>query len=230
MSRGKKYIESRKKQPNKKQPMSKAIEAVKKLDYSGFDGSVELSLKMKLGKDVDAKSVKGSVTLPHTSDTSDTKIAVFASSDKQKEAKEAGADFTNLEELIESVKAGNIEFDVAIATPEVMGQIAVLGKELGPRGLMPNPKTGTVTEDIASTVAAYKKGKKTFACSTSGVINMSVGKLSMTDEQIKENIMEAIDATSHAVNKKPGQAILAAHLAPTMGPSVEVSLELEEEA
>ena len=124
---------------------------------------------------------------------------------------------------MKDVKDGKIEFDVAIATPSVMSKIAVLGKELGPKGLMPNPKVGTVTEDIVSVIKEYKKGKQTFACDASGVIHMNVGKLDMDDEKLIENVHTAVSAIEVAVGKGYIQAFRKFHLAPTMGPALKVS-------
>ncbi len=201
--------------------LENAVKKVKALSYSKFVGSLELHADINVLKDKDPKSIKGSVSLPHLKGSNDVKIAVFTE-DKQDEAKKAGADFYDLEKLMKDIKDGNIEFDVAIATPSVMSQIAVLGKELGPRGLMPNPKVGTVTEDIATVVEEYKKGKQTFTCDVSGAIHMKVGTLDMEDEELTENVHEAVRAIEVAVGKNYEQAIKKLHLAPTMGPSVKV--------
>ena len=201
--------------------LENAVKKVKELSYSKFVGSLELHADINIPKDKDPKSIKGGVSLPHSKGTNDVKIAVFTK-DKQDEAKKAGADFYDLEKLMKNIKDGNIEFDVAIATPSVMSQIAVLGKELGPRGLMPNPKVGTVTDDIATVVEEYKKGKQTFTCDVSGAIHMKVGTLDMENEELMENIHEAIKAIEAAVGKNYEQAINKLHLAPTMGPSVKI--------
>jgi large subunit ribosomal protein L1 len=222
MKRGKKYKKIIKDLDRSKQySLEKAIKKVKDLSYSKFVGSLELHADINVPKNTDPKSIKGSISLPHTKDEVDVKIAVFTE-DKQEEAKKAGADFYDLEKLIKDVKDGNIEFDVAIATPSVMSQIAVLGKELGPRGLMPNPKVGTVTEDVATVVEEYKKGKQAFACDPSGAIHMKVGTLDMDDEELIENVHEAVKAIEAAVGKNYVLAINKLHLAPTMGPSVKI--------
>jgi len=222
MKRGKKYKKATKDLDRSKQySLEDAVKKVKELSYSKFVGSLELHVDIKVPKNTDPKSIKGSITLPHSKGSEDVKIAVFTE-DKQDEAKKAGADFYNLEKLMKDVKEGNIEFDVAIATPSVMPQIAVLGKELGPRGLMPNPKVGTVTEDIASVVEEYKKGKQDFACDPSGAIHFKVGRLDMDNEELIENVHEAAKAIEAAVGKNYEQAVNKLHLAPTMGPSVKV--------
>lgn len=222
MKRGKKYKKVVKDLDRSKvYSLENAVKKVKELSYSKFVGSLELHADINIVKDKDPKSIKGSVSLPYSKGTNDVKIAVFTE-DKQDEAKKAGADFYDLEKLMKDVKDGNIEFDVAIATPSVMSQIAVLGKELGPRGLMPNPKVGTVTEDIATVVEEYKKGKQTFACDVSGAIHMKVGTLDMDDEELIENVHEVIKVIEVAVGRNYEQAIRKLHLAPTMGPSVKV--------
>jgi large subunit ribosomal protein L1 len=222
MKRGKKYEKSVKDlNKNKTYSLEEGIKKAKELSYSKFVGSLELHAGIKVPKDKDPKSIKGSLSLPHSDGSTDVKIAVFTK-DKQDEAKKAGADFFDFDKLVKDVKEGNIEFDVAIATPSVMSEIAVLGKELGPKGLMPNPKIGTVTEDIVTVVEEYKKGKQTFACDASGVIHMKVGKLDMEEEKLVENIHEAVKAIEVAVGRNYEQAINKLHLAPTMGPSVKV--------
>lgn len=135
-----------------------------------------------------------------------------------------GADFVGIDNITKDVKAGKIDFDVVIATPSVMPKIAILGKELGPKGLMPNPKNGTVTDDIVSAISEYKKGKQTFACDPSGVMHIAVGKLDLEDEKLLENIKVAVSAIAEVVGKAPELAIQSMHLAPTMGQSVKVTL------
>ena len=222
MKRGKKYKKVTKDlERSKVYSLKDAVAKVKTLSYSNFVGSLELHADIKVPKEKDAKSIKGSLTLPHSSDTADVKIAVFTK-DMEAEAKKAGADYYEFDKLVKNIKEGKIDFDIAIATPSIMTEIAVLGKELGPRGLMPNPKVGTVTEDIAAVVEEYKKGKQTFACDSSGVIHIKVGKLDLEDTQLIENIHEAIRAIEEAVGRNFEQSIKKLHLAPTMGPSVKV--------
>ncbi|HBB64618.1 MAG: 50S ribosomal protein L1, large subunit ribosomal protein L1 [candidate division WS6 bacterium GW2011_GWC1_33_20] len=224
MKRGKKYIKVTKNlDRNKSYSLSEAIKEVKKTSYSKFVGSLEVHFDINIPKDKDPKSIKGAVSLPHSTDVKSVKIAVFATPDKEKDAKEAGADYVGLEKLIEDIKENKIQFDVAIATPSVMAKIAVLGKELGPKGLMPNPKNGTVTDDIKSAVSEYKKGKQTFACDTSGVIHMKAGKLDMDDDKLIENIHTAVSAVEDVLGKVYNQAINRMHVVSTMGPSFKVT-------
>ncbi|MGI5897672.1 MAG: 50S ribosomal protein L1 [Candidatus Dojkabacteria bacterium] len=202
--------------------LADGIKKVKTLSYSKFVGTLEMHLDIKVPKDKDPKSLKGAVSLPHSTTTKSVKIAVFCTPDKEEEAKKAGADMVGLDSLIKEIKEKGADFDVAIATPSVMPKIAVLGKELGPKGLMPNPKNGTVTDDIASAVAEYKKGKQTFACDPSGVVHMSVGKLDLEDEKLEENVHVAVSAIAEVVGKSYDQLIQKMSLCPTMGPSVRI--------
>jgi len=224
MKRGKKYKKVIKNlDRNKNYTVAEAVKEAKKLSYSKFVGTLEVHFDVKLPKDKDPKSVKGAVALPHSSGTTKSvRIAVFATPDMDKVATEAGADIVGLEKLIKDIKAGKIEFDVAIATPSVMAKIAILGKELGPKGLMPSPKNGTVTDDIASAVAEYKKGKQTFACDTSGVIHMTAGKLDMDDDKLIENVHACVVALEEVLGKGYTQVMDRMHLAPTMGPSFKI--------
>lgn len=221
--RGKKYTKVVKNlDRNKVYSVADAIPEVKKTSYSKFVGTLEVHFDIKLPKDTDPKSIKGAVSLPHSSGNKSVKVAVFASPDVDKVAKDAGADFVGLDNLIKDVKAGKIEFDVAIATPSVMPKIAILGKELGPKGLMPNPKNGTVTDDIEKAVSEYKKGKQTFACDTSGVIHMSAGKLDLENEKLIENVHACVSTIEDVLGKSYSQAIERMHLASTMGPSFKI--------
>ncbi|MFA7678510.1 MAG: 50S ribosomal protein L1 [Candidatus Dojkabacteria bacterium] len=227
MKRGKKYRKLTKNiDKSKIYSLEEAIKKVKELSYSKFVGTLELHMDLNIPKDKDAKSIKGSISLPYSTEVQDIKIAVFTD-DKVEEAKKAGADLVGLDNLIKDVKEGKINFDIAIATPSAMSKMATIGKELGPKGLMPNPKTGTVTEDIESTIQEYRKGKQTFTCDSSGVIHMGVGKLDMEDEKLIENIHEAVKAIEAAVGKNYVQIINKLHLSPTMGSSVKVRYSRE---
>lgn len=221
--RGKKYTQTAKKlKTNERLSLQDAIERAKKASYSNFDGSLELHLNIKLPKDKNPRSIKGSYSLPHSVSKKSVKIAVFTDPKNEEIAQKAGADITNLDQLIKDVKEGKIEFDVAIATPDVMPKISVLGRQLGPKGLMPNPKLGTVTttEKLADTIAEYKKGKQTFKCDEQGNVHVFIGKLSQPTEELKENIKAVIDVVSSTIGKAADQLIKSAYLAPTMGISI----------
>ncbi len=229
MKRGKKYIKITKDiEKNKVFSLEEAIKEVKKTSYSKFIGSLELHFDIVIPKDRDPKSIKGAVSLLHSTDVKSVTIAAFVTPDKEKDAQDAGADFVGLEKLIKDIKENKITFDVAIATPSVMPKIAVLGKELGPRGLMPNPKNGTVTDDIASAIGEYKKGKQTFACDTSGVIHIKAGKLDMDDEKLIENVHVAVSAVEDVLGKPYNQSVVRMHIAPTMGPSYKIEYKKAE--
>jgi large subunit ribosomal protein L1 len=223
MKRGKKYKKIFEKLNHEEVlSLEEGIKKVKGNSYTSFNGSIELHVALNLPKDTDAKSVKGAVALPHSVGGKGAKVAVFTTPDRDEEATKAGADFVGIEKLTKDVKAGKIEFDVAIATPSVMPKIASLGKELGPKGLMPNPKNGTVTDDIATAVGEYKQGKQKFACDEGGVIHFVVGKMDMEGEKIAENIHKAMQVISETLGKGINQLIKTVHLAPTMGPSVKI--------
>ncbi|HOV29514.1 MAG TPA: 50S ribosomal protein L1 [Candidatus Dojkabacteria bacterium] len=224
MKRGKKYKKiTQDLDRSASYTLQQGIKKIKTLSYSKFPGTLELHIDLKIPKDKDPKSLKGAVSLPNATNTKNIKVAVFCTPDKEEEAKSAGADFVGLDSLIKEIKENGPHFDVAIATPSVMPKIAVLGKELGPKGLMPNPKNGTVTENISKAVSEYKKGKQTFACDPSGVVHMAVGSLDMEDQKLEENIHTAISAISEVVGKSYDQIIQRMYICPTMGPSIKIN-------
>ena len=225
--RGKKYVDITKKKVIKEYSLIDGIKEVKKLSYSKFEGTMELHLAVTLPKDKDAKSIKGSISLPNASAKKAIRIAVFTNEAMFKKAKAAGADLVGLEDLIKEVQGGKINFDIAIATGDVMAKIAVLGKELGPKGIMPNPKTGTVATDnnLEEIISSYKKGKQTFSADEQGGIHMNVGKLSLEDVKLKENVDAAISAIEEVIGKPANQILKKVTLAPTMGPSIKVKYE-----
>jgi len=224
MKRGKKYIKTTKGLDRElTYSVAEGVKKVKSLSYSSFTGTLELHVDVKVPKDRDPKSIKGAISLPNASGNKVVRVAVFATPDKDEAAKAAGADLVGMEQIMKDIKSGKIEFDVAIATPAVMPKLAVLGKELGPKGLMPSPKNGTVTDDVAKAVAEYKKGKQTFACDDSGVIHMNVGKLDMDDAKLVENVHAGVTSIEEVLGKPVDQILQKMHLAPTMGASVKIS-------
>ena len=224
MKRGKKYIKvSKDLDRTKSYSVQEGIKMAKKTSYSKFVGSLEAHFDIIIPKDRDPKSIKGAVSFPYSVSDKSVTVAAFVTPDKEKEAKEAGADIVGLDSLIKDIKDGKISFDVAIATPAVMPKIAVLGKELGPKGLMPNPKNGTVTNDLEEAIGEYKKGKQTFACDDSGVIHLNVGKLDLEDEKLIENINTAVLALEEIFGKPYDQIADRMHIAPTMGASVKIA-------
>jgi len=216
----KRYAELLKKIDKDVYSFDEAIEKVKDLKSAKFDETVEIALKLGVDPRHADQMIRGSVVLPHGTGK-DVKVAVFAKDKKAEEAKEAGADIVGFEDLAEDIKNGKIDFDILIATPDMMGQLGRLGRILGPKGLMPNPKTGTVTMDVAGAVKNAKAGQVNFRVDKKGNIHAGIGKASFTTEQLKENAQAFIAK----INKmKPstakGKYIQKGAVSLTMSPSV----------
>lgn len=201
-----------------------AIDILKKCPPVKFDQSVEVSLKLGVDPRRSDQSVRGTVSLPNGTGKT-IKILVFAKGDKVKEALAAGADYAGHDELLEKVNGGWTDFDAVIATPDMMREVGKLGKVLGPRGLMPTPKAGTVTTDIAKAIQELKAGKIEFKLDRNGVISNGVGKISFSSEQLMENIQAYITAIQRA---KPasakGQYMKSLVVSSTMGPGLKLDL------
>src|SRR5256886_12723552 len=189
-----------------------------------FDETVELAVRLGVDPRKADQIVRGTVALP-SGTGKDVRVAVFAAGEAAAEARAAGADVVGADDLVTRVQGGFLDFDVAIATPDLMGQVGKLGRVLGPRGLMPNPKSGTVTFDVAKAVRDAKGGRVEFRTDKTGVIHTVVGKSSFTQEQILGNLATLMDAVNRArpVGVK-GTYIRAAHLTSTQGPSVKLEL------
>lgn len=204
--------------------LNEAIDILQKCPPVKFDQTVEVSLKLGVDPRRSDQSVRGTVSLPNGTGKT-IKILVFAKGDKIKEALDAGADFAGHEELFEKVNGGWTDFDAVIATPEMMRDVGKLGKVLGPRGLMPTPKAGTVTTDIAKAVQELKAGKIEFKLDRLGVVNNGIGKLSFIKEQLVQNIRAFLIAVQRA---KPASAkghyIKSFSLSSTMGPGLKIDL------
>jgi len=216
----KRYAELLKKIDKDVYSFDEAIEKVVDLKSAKFDETVELVLKLGVDPRHADQMIRGSVVLPHGTGK-EVKVAVFAKDKKAEEAKEAGADIVGFEDLAEDIKNGNINFDILIATPDMMGQLGRLGRILGPKGLMPNPKTGTVTMDVAGAVKNAKAGQVNFRVDKKGNIHAGIGKASFSTEQLKENAKTFIEK----INKmKPstakGKYIQKGAVSLTMSPSV----------
>lgn len=205
--------------------LEEAIEILKKCPPVKFDQSVELSLKTGVDVQKSEQLVRGTVSLPNGTGKR-VVIVVFAKGEKIKEALDAGADFAGNEELFEKIKSGWLEFDAVIATPDMMRDLGKLAKVLGPRGLMPTPKAGTVTADVSKAVAEVKAGKIEFKSDKHGVINTLAGKLSFQMAQLKENIITILSAIAKA---KPANAkgifMKSLALSSTMGPGLKIDLQ-----
>ncbi len=200
--------------------LDEAIGVLKEGSYVKFDESVEVAIRLGVNPKHADQMVRGTVALPHGTGKK-VRVAVFAAGEKADEAKEAGADLVGAEDLAEQVKAGNIDFDVAVATPDMMRVLGPLGKILGPRGLMPNPKTGTVTMDVAKAVKELKAGRIEFRVDKQANIAAAVGKLSFDTQSISENIMTFLNAIVRArPTSAKGAYVLGASLCSTMSPGL----------
>jgi large subunit ribosomal protein L1 len=204
--------------------IEEAAELLKKVKYAKFDESVELHCRLGVDPRQANQMVRGVATLPHGTGK-EVRVLVLTTPDKEAEALEAGADFVGLDDLIEKIKDGWLDVDVVICSPNVMGKVGPLGRVLGPRGLMPNPKSGTVTMDVGKAVQDVKAGKIDFRVDKTGIIHASIGKMSFTAEQIVEN---ATELASTLLKLKPAAAkgtyFKSIYLTSTMGPGIKIDL------
>ncbi len=206
--------------------LREAIAIVKKIASVKFDETVEIALKLGVDPRQADQMVRGTTSLPHGTGKQ-VRVAVFAKGEKESEAKEAGADAVGSEDLIEKVKGGWLEFDAAVATPDMMGSVGKLGRVLGPRGLMPSPKSGTVTFDVARAVKEIKAGKIEFRVDKNADIQAPLAKVSFTEEQIYENAAEVLGAIVKArPSAAKGQYIRTATISSTMGPGIQLDCNL----
>src|SRR5690348_13443266 len=194
---GKKYTAASEQVEAKPYTLDQAVPLVKKIKFAKFDETVELHLRLGVDPKHADQMVRGTVVLPNGLGKS-KKVLVIASGDKQREAQEAGADFVGGEELVQRIQGGWIEYDAVISTPDMMRSVGKLGKVLGPRGLMPNPKTGTVTQDVTTAVREVKAGKVEFRVDKTGVIHAPVGKVSFEQGKLLENASTLIQAVVRA--------------------------------
>ena len=222
---GKKYVEAAKLvEPERRYEIGEACELLPKLSVSKFDGTVELHLRLGVDPRHADQLVRGTVVLPHGTGRT-VRVIVFAQGEKAQEALRAGADDVGGDDLVKKIDDGWFEFDVAIATPDMMGTVGRLGKKLGPRGLMPNPKSGTVTFDIERAVGEIKSGRVEFKVDRAGIVHVPVGRASFSPDQLAANVATLVDAVQRA---KPsgakGTYMRTLTLAPTMGPGVRVDI------
>jgi len=221
--RGKNFIEAKKKvEPGKRYTLKEAVEIVVSTGRAKFDETVDAAIRLGVNPQHADQMVRGSVVLPNGLGKS-VKVLVFAKGEKEKEALDAGADIVGSDDIIEKIKGGWLEFDRVIATPDVMGNVGKLGKILGPRGLMPNPKVGTVTFDVAKAVQELKAGKVEFRVEKAGIVHSPVGKVSFGVDKLIENIsalLEVIMKLKPASSK--GTYVKSISLSTTMGPGVKV--------
>lgn len=212
-------------EPGKQYKLAEACNLVKETAFAKFDSSVDIAMRLGVDPRKANQMVRGVVTLPNGTGKV-TRVLVLCTPDKEAEAKEAGADYVGLDEYIEKIKGGWTDVDVIVCTPSVMGKVGAIGRILGPRGLMPNPKTGTVTMDIKQAVSEIKAGKIDFKVDKQGIISASIGKVSFTGEQLAQNAAEFINTV---VKLKPqalkGTYVKSVFVSSTMGPGIEVDMK-----
>jgi large subunit ribosomal protein L1 len=221
--RGKRYLEAKSNvEAEKRYPLKEAVELLVRTARAKFDETVDAAIRLGVNPKHADQMVRGSVVLPNGLGKT-VRVLVFAKGEKEKEAMEAGADYTGSDELIEKIKNGWLEFDRVIATPDMMGSVGKLGKILGPRGLMPNPKVGTVTFDVGRAVKELKAGKVEFRVEKAGIVHCPVGKVSFGPEKICENILALVEAI---MKLKPasskGTYLKGISLSTTMSPGIKV--------
>jgi large subunit ribosomal protein L1 len=221
--KGKKYLEVLEKiDKTEKYELKQGIEIAKENAFAKFDESIDVSIRLGIDPRKADQMVRGTVVLPNGTGK-DVRVLVFAKGEKEKEAKEAGADFVGAEDLIEKIAGGWTDFDKAVATPDVMSLVGKIGKILGPRGLMPNPKLGTVTFEVGNVVKDLKAGKIEYRADKTGIVHVPVGRASFSLEKIFENIIALMDVI---IKAKPasskGVYLRGIALATTMGPGIKI--------
>jgi large subunit ribosomal protein L1 len=209
---------------NKSYPVLDAVKIVKQGATAKFDEAVDVAINLGIDAKKSDQTVRGSVVLPAGTGKK-VRVAVFAQGDKAQAAKDAGADIVGMEDLAETVKAGKIDFDVVIASPDTMRVVGALGQILGPRGLMPNPKVGTVTQDVAGAVKNAKAGQVQYRADKAGIVQCSIGRASFTPEQLSDNLTALLEAVnkSRPPNVK-GIYLKKVSVSSTMGPGVRVDV------
>jgi len=222
---GKKVNEAREKvERGKEYSIEDAIGLVKKASFTKFNETVDMAVNLGIDAKKTDQMVRSAVVLPHGTGKK-VRVVVFAKGEKEKEARDAGADYVGAEDLIEKIQQGWFDFDKVVATPDIMGLVGKLGKLLGPRGLMPNPKLGTVTFDLAKAVKEIRAGKVEYKTEKAGLIHVPIGKVSFDDQKLIENAMAVIDAIIKA--KPPtskGKYLKKVAVSSTMGPGVKIDV------
>jgi large subunit ribosomal protein L1 len=221
-TRGKKYTAARQQVPAKMHSIEEAVPLIQKVKYTKFDETVEMSVRLGVDPKHSDQMVRGTVVLPHGLGKS-KRVLVIANAEKQREAKEAGADEIGGEELVDRIMGGWMDFDAVVATPDMMRAVGKLGKVLGPRGLMPNPKTGTVTLEVTKAVQEIKAGKVEFRVDKAGIVHAPIGKISFAKERLIANahaLMENIVKAKPSTAK--GKYLKSVTMSSTMGPGVDI--------
>lgn len=225
MKKGKKYLAVLQQYDKQRQyTLDEALDLMPKLSTTKFDGSIEVHVRLNLTEAEMKQPVKNTLSFPNPFGK-EKKVLVFADEEEVNIAKKAGADFVGLDDMIKKIQGGWLDFDVAIATPKAMPKIAILGKTLGTKGLMPNPKSGTVTTEIENAVKEFKAGKIAFKSDNQGIVHIAIGKVSLDAKKVKENFLIAHKRIVEASKKSPITAIRAISLNPTMGPGVKLNLD-----
>ena len=222
---GKKYLEAAKLiEPEKLYQLQEAIPLLKKISYTKFDSTVEVHMKLGVDPRHADQMVRGVAMLP-AGTGKEVRVLVFAQGEKVAEAEAAGADYVGLDDLIKKIENDWFDFDVAVATPDVMGKVGRLGKKLGPRGLMPSPKAGTITFDIARTVGDVKAGRVEFRVDRTALLHVPAGKISFSEDALLSNLTSVIDAVSRArPSGAKGTYIRSIVLTTTMSPSIRLDV------
>jgi large subunit ribosomal protein L1 len=220
--RGKKYREAASKIETRRYQLDEAIELLKSFQLAKFDETVEMSFRLNVDPRKADQMVRGTVIFPHGTGK-DKRVLVIAQADKQKEAEDAGADIVAGEEIVDKILAGFLDFDAVVATPPMMRFVGKLGRVLGPRGLMPNPKTGTVTMDVATAVSELKAGKVAYKVDKTGIVNAPIGKRSFAKDMLLENASTMI---ASILKNKPaaakGKYVKSVYISSTMSPGVQL--------
>jgi large subunit ribosomal protein L1 len=223
---GKKITAAREKvNMTKEYAIEEAINSVKEAAFVKFDETVDMAVNLGIDSKKTDQMIRGAIVLPHGTGKK-TKVVVFAKGEKEKEARDAGADEVGAEDLIDKISKGWLDFDKVVATPDIMGLVGKLGKVLGPRGLMPNPKLGTVTFDVGKAVKDLKAGKVEFKTDKAGVVHVSIGKVSFDKQKLIDNTMAVIESIIKA--KPPtskGKYLKKISIASTMGPGIRISVD-----
>jgi large subunit ribosomal protein L1 len=225
---GKKYRASAAKVEHRPYQLDEAVHLLKEIAFAKFNETVELSMLLGVDPKHADQMVRGTTVLPHGTGKS-KRVLVIAGGDKQKEAQEAGADFVGGDDMVQKIQEGWVDFDAVIATPDMMRSVGKLGKVLGPRGLMPNPKTGTVTFDVTKALQEIKAGKVEFRVDKTSIIHVPVGKIQFTAEQLRDNTSAIINAVRKA--KPPaakGKYVRSMYISSTMSPSIQLDPALAE--
>jgi len=208
----------------KEYPLEEAIQKVKELAYAKFDETVDLAFNLGVDPRKSDQMVRGTVVLPHGTGKK-LRVLVFAKGEKELEAKQAGADYVGADDLVEKISKGWLDFDKVVATPDIMGVVGKLGKILGPRGLMPNPKLGTVTFDVVKAVKDIKAGKVEYKTEKAGVVHVPIGKVSFDVQKLLDNAKAIIDSVTKAKpSTSKGKYLRGVSVSSTMGPGLKVDV------